>query len=92
VKKASHFSVDVALLIYLSYYISTNNITINLTSILTKDGTIVNNLAENIFPSRKIKWQQTFEGIRVRLVLLPDNPHLQQEIRVIRSVLGITDD
>jgi hypothetical protein len=47
-------------------------------------------LEERIFPVRKVKWHQTSEGTRARLALLPQNPHVRQDVVTIRSVLGFS--
>lgn len=49
-------------------------------------------LATRIFPRRQRRWQDTSEGLRARLMLLPENPHVEQDASAIRTVLGITPD
>jgi len=49
-------------------------------------------LTGHVFPGRKRKWDQTFEGVRARLALLPNNPHVRQDVILIRSVLGIPNN
>ena len=46
-------------------------------------------LKERLFRRRQIEWYDTSEGTRVRLLLLPDNPHIQADVDTIRHVLGI---
>lgn len=49
-------------------------------------------LEERVFPRRRLSWHQSSEGLRARLSLLPANPHVEQDIRVVREVLGIPED
>lgn len=49
-------------------------------------------LANNVFPRKKLKWQETSEGTRLRLGLLPDNPYLKQDVAAIRLALGIPEE
>jgi hypothetical protein len=46
-------------------------------------------LAEKVFPRRRVKWADTSQGLRARLALLPDNPHVSEDVRMARRVLGI---
>lgn len=41
------------------------------------------------FPRRSKHWHDLSTGMRARLALLPENPHLVEDVHVIRSVLGI---
>lgn len=41
------------------------------------------------FPRRQISWQDTSFGLRARLLLLPDNPHLEIDSRSVRAALGV---
>jgi hypothetical protein len=45
-----------------------------------------------IYPRRQRRWQDTSEGLRARLKLLPENPHVEQDASAIRTVFGITPD
>lgn len=45
-----------------------------------------------IFPRRRVPWYATSQGLRARIALLPDNPHLEEDIRVVRQTLGIPAD
>ncbi len=49
-------------------------------------------LKERIFPRKKVGWQNSSQGLRVRLALLPGNPYLKADIKVVRRVLGIPQD
>jgi hypothetical protein len=49
-------------------------------------------LADKIFPRKKVKWQETSEGTRLRLGLLPYNPYLKQDVAAIRFSLGIPEE
>lgn len=51
-----------------------------------------NFLGMRVFPRRGRPWHETFEGTRARLALLPDNPHVELDVRAIRGVLGIPQD
>ena len=42
-----------------------------------------------IFPRRRIPWHQTSQGARLRLALLPKNPHVREDIEQVRLYLGI---
>ncbi len=42
-----------------------------------------------IFPRRRIPWQETSQGTRMRLALLPQNPHIREDIEQVRQYLGI---
>ncbi len=46
-------------------------------------------LKERIFRRKQVEWYNTSEGTRIRLLLLPDNPHVQADAVTIRQVLGI---
>jgi len=46
-------------------------------------------LKEKIFPRKTIGWLNSSQGLRARLALLPGNPYLKADIRVVRRVLGI---
>ena len=48
-------------------------------------------LRERLFRRRSRAWHDTSEGTRVRLKLLPGNPHVQADVQTIRGVLGIPD-
>ena len=44
---------------------------------------------EKLFPRRARSWRESSEGRKVRLSLLPVNPHLQEDVGTIRQTLGI---
>lgn len=44
-------------------------------------------LRERVFARREMAWQETSEGTRARLALLPHNPHLRQDVDAVRAVL-----
>ncbi len=46
---------------------------------------------EKLFPRRGLSWRESSEGRKVRLALLPRNPHLGGDVRTIRKVLGIPE-
>jgi hypothetical protein len=46
-------------------------------------------LEQEIFPLRGRKWYETSQGMRARLYLLPDNPHLERDVETIRAIFGI---
>jgi len=46
-------------------------------------------LEKKVFPRRGRAWQETSEGARMRVALLPHNPHVQQDALTIRKLLGI---
>jgi hypothetical protein len=46
-------------------------------------------LKERLFRRRSREWYETSEGTRVRLKLLPGNPHVQADVQTIRGILGI---
>ena len=48
-------------------------------------------LRTKVFPRRRREWQETSEGTRARLALLAENPHLERDVRDVRSVLGVPD-
>ncbi len=43
----------------------------------------------SIFPRRRIPWHKTSQGARLRLALLPQNPHVREDIEQIRQYLCI---
>jgi hypothetical protein len=45
-----------------------------------------------IFPRRRVPWHQTSQGTRLRLILLPKNPHMREDIKQVRYYLGIPED
>ena len=45
-------------------------------------------LIRRAFPRTQIPWYATSEGMRVRLALADENPHLQQDINEARTFLG----
>jgi hypothetical protein len=47
---------------------------------------------KEVFPRRNKGWYETSQGMRARLYLLPDNPHLEKDVMEIREVLGIPPD
>jgi hypothetical protein len=46
-------------------------------------------LAERVFRGRQARWQDTSEGLRARLLMLRDNPHLELDCEVVQHALGI---
>ena len=46
-------------------------------------------LKEKIFLRKNIGWVNSSQGLRARLALLPGNPYLEADIKVVRKVLGI---
>ena len=44
-----------------------------------------------VFPRRSIPWQSSSMGTRARLALLPQNPHLQADLQIVRTVIGVPD-
>ncbi len=49
-------------------------------------------LKEKVFPRKKVGWLNSSQGLRARLTLLPGNPHLKADVKVVRRVLGIPQD
>lgn len=47
---------------------------------------------EKAFPRRSVKWQDTSQGMMARVALLPDNPHLRQDLKTVRKVLSVPED
>lgn len=56
------------------------------------ENTLAPFLKETIFQRRKISWVNTSQGVRARLSLLPDNPHVRDDVRTIREALGMPED
>lgn len=48
-------------------------------------------VGQRLFPGQLVPWQETSQGLRARLALLPRNPHLELDIRIVRQALGIPD-
>ena len=48
-------------------------------------------LGNRIFRRRRLTWQETSDGTRARLALLPNNPHIQEDVRTVRIYLKIPD-
>lgn len=46
-------------------------------------------LSERVFPRRRVPWTATSRGMRARLLTMPDNPHLEQDLETVRDVLGL---
>ena len=46
-------------------------------------------LGKRVFPRRSKPWQSSSMGTRARLALLPKNPHVQADLQIVRTVLGI---
>jgi len=46
-------------------------------------------LKKRVFPRRQREWYETSEATRARLVLLPGNPHVQADVRIVREALHI---
>jgi hypothetical protein len=42
-----------------------------------------------VFPRRRIPWTSTSQGLRARLHLLPQNPHLELDAGQLRAALGL---
>jgi len=49
-------------------------------------------LKDRIFPLRKRDWVKTSQGLRARLALLPENPYVRQDVKIVRDMLGIPDN
>lgn len=49
-------------------------------------------LGRRLFPAQGFPWQETSQGLRVRLALLPKNPHLELDVRAVRQALGIPEE
>ncbi len=49
-------------------------------------------LRERVFRRQAVPWHDTSQGLRARLALLWDNPHLEEDVRSVREALGLPDD
>ena len=48
-------------------------------------------VGRRLFPGQEIPWQETSHGLRARLALLPENPHLERDVHAVRQALGIPE-
>ena len=46
-------------------------------------------VGQRLFPGQQVPWQETSQGLRARLALLPENPHLELDVRAVSETLGI---
>jgi hypothetical protein len=47
---------------------------------------------KGIFPRRRMPWYETSQGTRLRLALLPQNPHVEKDIEEARQYLRVPNN